>query len=62
VHDDGTCIGLSEDDLEASIKTLKRIAAELNGHASVIRKFQVPTSILHAQSAGAVNNISDHSL
>lgn len=48
VHDDGTCTGLSEDDLESSVKTLKRMAADLNGHASIIRKFKVQRQLLSA--------------
>ena len=41
VEDDGTCKGLSEEDLNASLATLERMAKQLNANITVLRKMQV---------------------
>ena len=40
VSDDGTCRGLSEADLTASLETLTKMAAALSASATVIRRLQ----------------------
>jgi GTPase len=40
VSDDGTCRGLSEADLAASLETLNKMAAALSATATVIRRLQ----------------------
>jgi GTPase len=40
VSDDGTCRGLSESDLAASLETLNAMAAALSATATVIRRLQ----------------------
>jgi len=40
VEDDGTCSGLSEQDLEASLETLRGMAEELKAHVTMLRNIQ----------------------
>lgn len=46
VEDDGNCKGLTEEELAASISTLKHMAEQLNAHVTILRRIQVRMTLL----------------